>query len=273
MNNQTRPELAVVIPVYQDLDGATASLRSLQSATWPTPGVVILVDDGSDPPLGIVPVQWLPLNVRVERLEPNEVIAAALNAGLRIARQLGVSFIARLDAGDTIDKERLSKQMAVMAADPNVGLVASDVDFVGEDGDLLFRFVAPQTDEGIRRRMHVNACLIHPAVMIRSIVLDQIGNYSTEFPTAEDYDLFFRILAVSKAASIPEPLTRTVVTLGGISLKRRRTQLSSRLRIQARYFDAQRLSSFWGIAVTLLLFAIPTAVVRMLKRHLRVSRY
>ena len=273
MKNRARLELAVVIPVYKDLKGATSSLQSLRVAIWPKPGIVILVDDGSDPPLCIVPEQWSPLNVRVERLRANAGIEAALNAGLRVARQLSVSYIARLDAGDTIDKERLSKQLAFMADHPDVGIVGSDVEFVGETGELLFRFAAPPTDEGIRRRMHVNACLIHPAVMMRSTVLDSAGMYSTEFPTAEDYELFFRILAISKAASIPEVLTRTVVTAGGISLRRRRRQLISRLRIQAKYFDPKRLTSFWGIAVTMLLFVIPTGFVRALKRQLGVSRY
>lgn len=265
--------LAILIPVYQDPAGVTASLHSLRCATWPAPGVVILVDDGSEPPLRVDPGQWSPMPIHVERLPRNAGIEAALNAGLQVARNLGVSYVARLDAGDTIAKLRLCKQFAALEAQREVGVVGSDVDFVGEDDILLFRFMAPQSDTEIRRGMHVNCCLLHPAVMIRMSVIDTVGPYSTNYRAAEDYELFFRILGVSQALCIPESLTRKVVAKQSISITRRRIQLRSRLRVQIRYFDAGCLHSFLGVAMTLVLFAIPNRLLLALKTRIKRVGY
>ncbi len=265
-------ELAVLIPVYQDQAGVVRSLEALRAARWPVKGTVILVDDGSNPALEIRPGDWAPLSITQVRLSVNQGIEAALNAGLEVALKEGVKYIARLDAGDTLHKERLAKQIAIMDADPAVGIVASDVNYEDEDGHFLFRFIAPLSDREIRRKMHIGACLIHPAVMLRACHFKEIGNYSKDYPAAEDYELFFRFLAVCRAQCIPEALTGKTVGEMSISVIRRREQLKSKLRIQLRYFDVLEIYSFVGIAMTLLLFAIPRAIVLSCKRMFGISR-
>ncbi len=265
-------ELAVLIPVYQDQAGVVRSLEALRAAQWPVKGTVVLVDDGSNPALEIRPGDWAPLGITQVRLSVNQGIEAALNAGLEVALKEGVKYIARLDAGDTLHKERLAKQIAIMDADPAVGIVASDVNFEDEAGQFLFRFIAPLSDREVRRKMHIGSCLIHPAVMLRASLLREIGNYSKDYPAAEDYELFFRFLAASKAQCIPEPLTTTTLGKMGISLTRRRVQLKSKLRVQLRHFDALEVNSFVGIAMTLLLFVIPQAIVLSCKRMFGISR-
>lgn len=265
-------ELAVLIPVYQDQVGTVKSLRALRDALWPVEGTVILVDDGSDPALEIRPDDWAPLGITLIRLPTNQGIEAALNAGLEVALKAGVKYVARLDAGDSVHRERLAKQIAILDANPDVGIVASDVKFEDGDGHLLFRFIAPRSDQEVRRRMHIGSCLIHPAVMLRASVFGKIGKYSTDYPAAEDYELFFRFLAVSQAHCIPEALTRTTLGKRGISLTRRRQQLRSKLRIQIRYFDALELNSFVGLAMTLLLFIFPQSAVSRIKKIFGKSR-
>ncbi len=266
-------DLAVLIPVYQDQAGTERSLKALRAALWPVKGVVILVDDGSNPALDIRPGDWTPLRIAHVRLPVNKGIEAALNLGLEIAIKEGAKYVARLDAGDTIQRERLIKQISILEAYPAVGIVASDVDFEDEEGRFLFRFVAPPSDREIRRRMHFGSCLIHPAVMTRASLFKEAGNYSDQYPAAEDYELFFRLLAVSQGQCIPEALT--VKTLGktSISVTRRREQLKSRLRIQLKFFDALEIYSYIGVALTLLLFIVPQVVVSNVKKVFGSSRF
>jgi hypothetical protein len=145
--------------------------------------------------------------------------------------------------------------------------------FVDEGGRPLFRFEGPRSDAEVRRRMHVSCCLIHPSVMLRMSALDEVGPYSTRYPAAEDYELFFRLLGRSRAASIPEPLTASVIATRGISIARRRTQLASRLRVQWLNFDFRRLESYLGVGITLLFFLVPYRLLAGLKRLAGVSRY
>ncbi len=232
----------------------------------------IVVDDGSEPPIGIERAEPR-LNLCLLRLERHAGIVAALNRGLEQARHFGARYVARLDAGDTVAPERLARQLGCLEADPGVGIVASDALFVDESGAALFRFEAPRTDAEVRRRMHVNSCLPHPTVMLRMSVLERTGFYSTAFPAAEDYELFSRVLACSRAACIPEALTTKSVSRSGISASRRREQLRSRLRVQARYFDWGAAASYYGLALTLLLFLVPARLLAAMKRRAGAVRY
>ncbi|HUF81950.1 MAG TPA: glycosyltransferase, partial [Burkholderiales bacterium] len=231
-----------------------------------------VMDDGSDPPVAETPGRHPRLGLRVERLTRHAGIEAALNRGLDLARELGADYIARLDAGDTVHPDRLIRQLEVLQRHDDIGIVGSDAWFVDDQRRPIFRFVAPRTDEQVRRRMHLGSCLLHPTVMLRRSVLDRIGAYSTAYPAAEDYDLFFRLIGSARAATVPEPLTTKVLAAGSISLRKRRTQLISRLRIQRRYFDSARWESYVGIVLTLSLFLVPNRLVIAMKRLVGFSR-
>jgi glycosyltransferase involved in cell wall biosynthesis len=272
----TDPRLAVVIPVYQDPGGARASLQSLGCAAYPCATVIIIVDDGSDPvlELGDPPAG---LDVRIVRQATNTGIETALNRGFAEAAALGVSYIARLDAGDIVASERFVLQYDILEGKPEIGIVGSSARFVDESGALVFTVCPPVTDPEIRRGMHISCCLLHPTVMLRVSALAALGPidsaYSSRYQAAEDYDLFFRVLGESKAINLPQPLVDKVYSATGISRRRRRTQLLSRLQLQLRHFDLWSLSSPLGIMVTLGMMLTPEALVAMFKRLLGNSRW
>ena len=264
--------LAMVIPVFNDQPGLRASLDSLRAARRPAGMITIVVDDGSASPVAAVDGDQ-GIGLTIVRLGENQGIERALNAGLAEARRCGAKYIARLDAGDTIAPERLDSQIQVLEQNPDIGLVGSSARFVDETGRCLFVFRAPETDAAIRRRMHINSCILHPTAMLRESVLARVGDYSTDYPAAEDYEFFCRVLGHCKAACLPDALVTKVLSAGSISRLRRRTQLASRLRIQWRFFDKQELASHLGLALTLALFLIPERLVLALKRFLGHSRY
>ena len=258
--------MAVLLPVYQNLTGIELSLDSISCAKHPCEIITIAVDDGSVPALTLDLNRYRNIGLTILRLTHNQGIEAALNCGLKLAESLNVSYVARLDAGDTIAPERLVKQMLLLETRPDIVIVGSRVRFVNEYGVEQFIFTPPDSDRGIRRRMHLSNSLIHPAVMIRMAALNGGDSYGTGYPAAEDYELFFRLLGKGKAASIPESLTVTMLASKGISLQNRRRQLISRLRIQLRYFEWRFIESYLGIAATICFLAIPAGVVGRIKR-------
>lgn len=267
------PSLAILIPTYNDAPGLQISLDSLLAAPCPVPRITLVVDDGSDPPLILDEVRYRALGIELLRLIPNQGIEAALNRGVEAAIQRGITHLARLDAGDTIAPDRLSRQLALFEQNDELGIVGSSARYVDTAGKLLFVFRAAEDDAVIRRRMHINSCLVHPSVMIRMSVLEQVGPYSTAYPAAEDYDLFFRILAVTQARCIPEPLVTKLLSKNGISSRRRRVQLHSRLRIQCKNFCWHHIEAYLGVLISLVLLVLPEMPVMMLKRLCKVSSY
>jgi len=252
-----------LIPVYSDPEGLGASLATLPAEV---PLDVVVVDDGSDPPLPL-PLVSAPHRVHLLRLPQNQGIARALNYGLEWILSQGYPYLARLDAGDTALPGRFAGQLAFLKTHPNHALVGGQAEFVDGGGRRLYRERLPQSYAELRRAMHLRNCFIHPAVMIRTSVLRELGPYRTDFPAAEDYELFFRVVRRHPSANLPSVVVRVRHNPRGISARYRRQQLFSRLRVQLAYFDPGLPESYLGLLQTLGLMLVPAPAVWALKRR------
>jgi glycosyltransferase involved in cell wall biosynthesis len=263
-----RGRIAVLIPVYNDAGQLAMTLRSLCGQRPPLTAVV--VDDGSEPPLAN---DWTELDFPVVLLRQpvNGGIERALNAGLDYITAHGFEYVARLDNGDLCAPGRLARQREFLDANPDVHLVGSNVEWRTDDGQRRFTLALPTTHEAIVRALHHTVCLIHPTVMFRTTVVEEVGVYSTAYPAAEDYEFFWRVAKRFRVANIPETLLTTRFDPEGISIRRRGRQLRSKLRIQLEFFRAGEPLSYIGIAKTLALLLTPYALVVQLKRLLSPS--
>lgn len=258
----------MLIPVFNDNGHLATTLQSLggQGARL----TAVIVDDGSEPALAIDRA-GLDFPVVLLRQPVNGGIECALNAGLAYITAHGFEYIARLDNGDRCAPGRLARQEAFLDANPDVHLVGSNVEWRTDDGQRCFTLALPTTHEAIVRALHHTVCLIHPAVMFRTTVIEGVGVYSTAYPAAEDYEFFWRIARRFRVANIPETLLTTRFDPGGISIRKRGRQLRSKLRIQLEFFRADEPLSYVGIAKTLTLLLTPYALVVQLKRLLSPS--
>ncbi len=257
-------DTTVLIPVYRNQAGLNRSLESLAEAEGKFD--VLIIDDGSPHPIEAPQNLRDGVPVTVMRLLRNQGIAAALNHGLRHLLPQGIQYVARLDSGDTVVRKRFRAQRAFMDANPQCAVVSSFVDFVDAKRTHLFCYRAPADHERIVRRLRVNNCLIHPGAMIRTSAFQNTGIYREDVPGAEDYELFLRFGQRYTLAVLPEVLTYVEYSLTGLSVAGRRRQQWQRLKLQLRYFDLASLSSFYGIARTLLTMAVPHELAFQLKR-------
>jgi glycosyltransferase involved in cell wall biosynthesis len=251
--------LVVLLPVYKDARGLGISLRSLGRADGEFD--VVVVDDGSPEPAAAQSLLENGNGVITLRLERNAGIAVALNHGLRYILERGYQHVARLDSADTIAPDRFMRQVRFLEENPAYAAVSSFVDFVDPEGAILFRHRAPCSPRRILRRMHVENCMMHPGVMLRSSVLDDFGLYREDVPGAEDYELFLRLAKKHKLGVLPHVLTRCEYSRKGLSIAGRRRQQIERLRLQLRYFDAASPWSYYGLGRTLLGMLSPHAAV------------
>jgi len=107
--------------------------------------------------------------------------------------------------------------------------------------------------------------LIHAAVMFRTSVVRTAGIYSTTYPAAEDLEFFWRIARRHRVANLPETLVVTRFDPSGLSIRRRREQLRSTLRIQLAFFRPSIWASYFGILKTLGRFVVPYSVIVAVK--------
>ncbi len=255
-------DVAVLLPAYNcqaDLE------RTLASFVEDAPVRVLVVDDGSVPPI-VAPTR-AGLQIDVLRLTPNGGIERALAAGVEVLAARGVRYIARIDAGDLAVPGRLATQRAWLEAHPRVGALGMRAEVVTRVGDLVFRLVVPTEPAQIRRLRFARTCFVHPAMMLRTAAVVAAGNYRARYRAAEDLDLFLRIMQTYDCANLPETGLYYELNEGGISATRRRTQIASTLRLQLHYFEPGNPYYWAGLAKNLLHFVTPYRLLQRIKQR------
>jgi glycosyltransferase involved in cell wall biosynthesis len=257
------PQIAVLIPVFNDDGRLAETLGSV--ARQEVPVVIVVVDDGSATP---VAVGQLPGDCEVVLLRhpSNRGIEHALNTGLAYILERDLRYVARLDNGDRCAPGRLARQVSFLEEHPDIYLVGSAVEWRDDAGRSRFTRVFPARHERIVRALHHSTPLIHPAVMFRTSVVRTAGMYSAEYPAAEDLEFFWRIARRHRVANLTDTLVVTRFDPAGVSVRRRRTQLWSTLRIQLAFFRAGVWTSYAGLLKTLGRLAVPYSWIVAIKR-------
>ncbi|WP_136682322.1 glycosyltransferase [Falsirhodobacter xinxiangensis] len=246
--------VCVLIPVWKDQPGLDRTLATLAKETLPLD--IVVVDDGSPTAIAAAPLAG-PHRVTLLRLPQNRGIEHALNAGLERILAQDYAYVARLDCGDVPLPGRLDRQVALMDAESDVGMVGTWARCVDDDGKYLFTLRFPTDHAAMVRKQRYVPALLHPTIMIRTAALRQIGLYSDRYKTAEDYDLFVRMGRKWRLANIPEALTEYIVSDQGTTQAKRKRNLIARLRVQKDNFSAFDPHAWLGVARTMLFMVIP----------------
>jgi len=200
-------DVAVILPVHRaDHPGHFAEAIDSTLCQLDATSRLIIVCDG---PLNDIQEACLPeedARVDLIRLKENRGLAAALNAGILHGRQLGYSYIARMDADDRMLPGRLSVQTAFLDENPTVDILGCAIREIDEDGELRGKtIVYPATHEQCRQFFRFRDPVAHPAVMFRAAVFDTIGMYNEAFRKNQDTELWYRaFLADRRFANLQE---------------------------------------------------------------------
>jgi glycosyltransferase involved in cell wall biosynthesis len=265
--NVVLDDLAVLLPAY---NGQQDVERTLASFVESAPVHVLIVDDGSTPPI-VAPT--LPdLSIEVLRMPQNGGIERALQAGIDALAERGFKYAARIDAGDLAAPGRLAKQRAYLEAHPHAAAVGMWTQVVTRDGKPLFMLSPASEPRAIRRTRFFRVPLVHPATTLRIDAVREVGNYRAKYRAAEDLDLFLRLMERYDCANLPELGLYYELNEGGISATKRRRQVSSTLALQLRYFNPLNPYDWLGLAKNLLHFVTPYTLLQRIKRSLFAAR-
>ena len=197
------PEVTVLLPVRNGAETLAAAAGSILQQSFEA-FELLIVDDGSRDRTAAVAAGLARADPRVRLIRQDALgLVAALNRGVSEAR---AGLIARMDADDVADPERLTLQVAAMARRPLVALLGTGWRVVGGDGAVRRVALPPQTDAGLRAAMRTANALAHPTVMLRREAVRRVGGYRPAFERAEDYDLWLRLMDRYEAACLSEVL-------------------------------------------------------------------
>jgi GT2 family glycosyltransferase len=228
---------------------------------------IVLIDDGSNPPINIDRFSHYPITLI--RLKKNQGAMAASNEGLKHIYSRGYEYMARLDSDDVAINNRFSKQLSFLKSNPDIGLVASHFYMVDPNGTLISHERPPAEDSKIRSGLFMGNMLHHPTWMMRTDVAKKAGFYSEAYTAGGDTEFCWRIIQITKAANIPEPLIKYEVGSNeSISRSKRFIQLFNTMKLKVKYFELRNPYAYYGIVISILDILSILRYLRPIKRFL-----
>lgn len=227
-----RPIVSVLMAVHQGERFLREAVESVLAQSFEE-FELLVVDDGSTDATGDILASYDDPRLRVVRNDRNIGLPRSLNRGLEEVR---APLVARLDADDAAEPDRLARQLEVMCARPDLDILGSWTTEVDEAGRETGAFRFPASEALIRWGMAVTNVVYHPTVLMRLETLERLGGYDPSVQCAEDYDLFTRVLlSGGRIDVVPEQLIRYRRNPDQVSVRRNERQKADALGVRRRY--------------------------------------
>jgi glycosyltransferase involved in cell wall biosynthesis len=202
----TAPLVSVLMSVYNGDRWLKEAIESILRQTF-TSWEFIIIDDASDEPTQQILRNYADhKQVKIFRNETRQGLTKNLNTGIMHCKG---DYIARMDADDISQPERLQKQAFFLLQNPDISAVGAFIEFIDETGNNTGTWPDDRkanTKEKIKALLPWKNCLAHPAMMVRKRVLQQFPYNETQ-THSQDWDLWLRLSANRKIIDkIPETL-------------------------------------------------------------------
>ena len=195
--------MAVVIPTRDRPALVERAVRSALAQTLP-PAEVVVVDDGSDPPVRLPPDLRRDGRVTLVRFEPSRGPAAARNEGVARTSSPLVAF---LDDDDEWYPSKLERQVAALADQPD-DVAGADCGHLLCDPGRRPQTMVPAADRDLRRSLLQRPGVLPSALLVRRRAFDDVGGFRTDLTRTEDWDLSLRLVDRFRIVAVPEVLLR-----------------------------------------------------------------
>ena len=225
------PEVSVVTSVYNGARYLEESVSSILGQTF-TDFEFLIVDDGSTDETPALLRTCSDPRARVIRNERNVGVSHSVNRALESARG---RYVARHDADDVSVPSRIARQVAFLNEHPEIGVVGAQMEWIDETDRPLEMPDAPLEHSLIAWEMVFRCPLFQPTVLIRKSVLDAPGAYDPTLVVAHDYDLWARLMPVTRMANLPERLVRYRVHSNSVSQRHGADREREAMRVRRAY--------------------------------------
>jgi len=196
MADLTWPLVSIITPSFNQVRYLESTIRSVLDQDYPN-FEYILVDGGStDGSLEIIERYSDRLAWWVSEKDRGQT--DAINKGFAHAKG---EILAWLNSDDTYQPHAIAEAIELLRDRPEVGLVYGDANFIDENGRVIGRFPAAQTDYRRLRQGYVH--IPQQASFWRANLWRKVGPLDPSFYFAMDYDLWVRLAALAPVLYTP----------------------------------------------------------------------
>lgn len=192
-----KPLVSIVMATYNSEQFISESINSILSQSY-SDFEFIIVDDGSvDHTIDKIKT-FKDSRIRIFENIANKGNYTRRNEGCKLANG---KYIAIMDADDIAFPDRLEKQIGILEADDK--LLALGTFFQYINGPIMTK---PINYDYVKLALLFNNVFLHPSLVIRNSILQQVNYYDIDYYYSADYNLACKIAIKGRIENIPEVL-------------------------------------------------------------------
>jgi len=218
------PRVSVVMASYNHAPFIREAMESVLRQTIADLELIVVDDASRDGSNAVIAGVDDP-RVRHIPLPRNVGACAAMNIAIDLCTG---EFVAVCNSDDIWVKDKLECQLRVIAEQPEVGAVFSDVTWINDDGEEIGNrqlshgagiFAQPNRSRSawLRTLVEQGNCLCHPSVLIRREVYARVGTLNNLLRQLPDHDFWLRVLRVYDIHVMPDQLVKFRIHTGNTS--------------------------------------------------------
>jgi glycosyltransferase involved in cell wall biosynthesis len=200
----TSPKLTVAMAAYNSMPYLGEAIESILAQSF-SDFEFLIVNDGSADRSGEVIDAYAAKDDRIRPIhQDNQGFIASLNRMIAAAQS---DWIARMDSDDVALPERFALQWQWLQANPDYGVLGTGLQEIDANGNPLDTHrPTPLSHDEMLDKAPTGPLVHHNSAVIRRDKLVEIGGYRPAFKHCEDYDLWLRLMNVTKMGNLPDKL-------------------------------------------------------------------
>jgi len=198
-------KINVLMSAYNEEKYLDKTIQSLLSQTFKDFNIIIIDDGSIDDTLHILRLyqKQYPKKIKIFTNLKNKGLTKSLNKGIKYC---DAKYIARADANDFYNPNRLELQYMFLEENPKVAVVGTWREEWWPDTNKKRKVPLPILNEHIQKELVKGNCIGHSTTMIRGDVLRKY-KYDNKFKFSQDSDLWARIGKEHELANLSIYLT------------------------------------------------------------------
>lgn len=198
------PKVSIIMSVHNGMPYLKEAVESILDQSFIDFEFIILDDFSADGSLRYLTSLKDRRIIRITN-EENLGLAVSLNKSLKVAKG---NYIARMDADDISQKNRLKEQINFLEKNPRISICGTWAEIIDEKGKIIGEKKYPTNSNDIKKALSFYNPIIHPSLMARKEVISELKGYDADFDYAEDYDLLMRARKKFKMANLSKKLIK-----------------------------------------------------------------
>ncbi len=194
------PRVSVITPSYNQGEFLERTILSVLNQDWPNLEYIIIDGGSKDDSRGIIETYAEHLTCWVS--EPDRGQTDALKKGLKKASGKYVTWIG---SDDVLLPGAITKMVAPLEENPEAGIVYGGVAFIDHQDRVKKALSYP--DLSLEKLLyHKHSTLAQPSSLVRRETLDLAGGLDESLSYCMDYDLWIRLLRISKCVNLGDTI-------------------------------------------------------------------